>query len=185
MAIQVKLGIRSHGGPSASDVSSSKGGKKMPNLLVNASFEQPLAASAGWRTSGDVERSQLEAFERQWVAALSGTYISIVSQLARVPEEANSLLLAYAIRQGNEELYEILEGTFEAQIRWLGSANVGLPLLRVDTVDVIYEDNLANEGWLTRVTTTEQKPLGSVWAQLRFIHRVQGDVGTVLIDHAQ
>lgn len=160
----------------------------MSNMLVNSSFEQPLEERPGWNTSGQVFREPLLAFERQWLAALNGTkdvvngYMSVISQNVRIPEEVTILRLVYALRPGADGMYQSIDGRFQVRIQWFGSAGDGLPILREDVLEIVDETNMVEQGWWTRVLTTDPKPEGARWARVRFVHGVRSGAGSVYID---
>lgn len=136
------------------------------NLLDNPSFED--ATLAPWQTTtGDVTRTvTATAFEGGVVATLDPTAagdFSVISQLFQVGSGSH-LHISFALRG------IVTSGELTVEVQYFGSANIGLPLLRTDTMFVKDAGSLsAGEGWQTAVVAADAKPSGTVWARIRFV----------------
>ena len=120
-----------------------------------------------WQTTtGDVSQTTTStAFDGGKVATLDPTAagdLAIISQLFQVGRGSH-LHISFSTKTVVADPSQLT-----AEIQFYGSANVGLPLLRTDTV-FVKEVLFPAEVWQTAVVATKAKPSGTVWARIRFI----------------
>jgi hypothetical protein len=150
------------------------------NLVRNPSFEATAnfadPATARWNTDGNVQIDTLFAHEGEQSALLapSAAEDAILSQMIKIPFGADFISVYFNVRGGTAlQAFDLT-----AELLYFDADGV---LLRTDTLAEIDQDNLGfgvagEAGFTTYSIVTQEKPVGTVQARLRFVAEAAADV---------